>query len=175
MGFLNERERRVLTVAATHLLPYGPDPVTAPGVNEAGVVDYVDQLPSALDHDPPRIWAGGPISDRAGSDTNHFLDVLPLGRLEELTWRMRLEGSRGQPERELRGPVRGWQEVYREGLTGLGRPHARSALDERGGARVGPAPLHGTNRRQLRALRWAARVPQLRPLRLLRLPHPRQG
>jgi len=95
MGFLNERERRVLTAAAARLLPYGPDPATAPGANEAGVVDYVDQLPSALDHDPPRIWAGGPFSDRAGSDTNHFLDFLPLGRLEELIWRMRLEGSRG--------------------------------------------------------------------------------
>ena len=29
-----------------------------PGCAELGAVDYVEQLLAALDHDPPRIWAG---------------------------------------------------------------------------------------------------------------------
>jgi hypothetical protein len=43
-----------------------------------------------------------------------------LSRLEELAWRTRIEGSRGIAEREWNGPVRGWQEVYREDIAALG-------------------------------------------------------
>jgi len=120
MGFLTGHERHALAAVAARLLPSGDDPVRDPGATEVGVVDYVEQLLSAFEHEPPKIWAGGPFSDRAGSDVNHFLDFMPLGRLEELAWRIRLEGSRGQPEREHNGPVRGWQQVYREGLAALG-------------------------------------------------------
>jgi hypothetical protein len=45
---------------------------------------------------------------------------LPLSRLETLAWRTRIEGSRGIAEREWNGPVRGWQEIYREGIAALG-------------------------------------------------------
>ena len=43
-----------------------------------------------------------------------------LSPLDELAWRMRLEGSQGRPEREFNGPVVGLQERYREGLAALG-------------------------------------------------------
>ena len=43
-----------------------------------------------------------------------------LSPLDELAWRMRLEGSRGLPEREFNGPVMGLQERYRKGLAALG-------------------------------------------------------
>jgi hypothetical protein len=43
-----------------------------------------------------------------------------LGRLDELAWRTRIEGSQGIPEREFNGPVRGLQERYRSGLAELG-------------------------------------------------------
>ena len=43
-----------------------------------------------------------------------------MSRVEELAWRTRIEGSRGDPAREWNGPVRGWQEVYREGIAALG-------------------------------------------------------
>ena len=48
-----------------------------------------------------------------------FSEFLPLSRLEELAWRTRIEGSRGIAEREWNGPVRGWQEIYRDGIGAL--------------------------------------------------------
>jgi hypothetical protein len=45
---------------------------------------------------------------------------LPLPPLDELAWRMRIEGSQGRPEREFNGPVVGLQERYRAGLAALG-------------------------------------------------------
>ena len=73
----------------------------------------------AFTFDPPRIWAGGPFSGRFGGDAS-FAEFIPLSRVEELAWRTRIEGSRGLPEREWNGPVRGWQEVYRDGIAQLG-------------------------------------------------------
>jgi hypothetical protein len=69
--------------------------------------------------DPPRVWAGGPFSGRHGG-TAGFEDFLPLGAVEELAWRTRIEGSQGRPEREFNGPVVGLQERYTTGLAALG-------------------------------------------------------
>ena len=49
---------------------------------------------------------------------------MPLSRLDELAWRVRIEGSRGIPEREFNGAVVGLQERYRDGLTALGADFA---------------------------------------------------
>lgn len=108
--WLTEVEMARLTVAMDTVLP-GDD--LSPGAGEAGGAHYVDQLLGAFEFDPPRIWAGGPFRDRFG-------EWLELGPAEELAWRTRLEGSRGLPEREFNGPVRGWQEIYRDGLAALG-------------------------------------------------------
>jgi hypothetical protein len=83
------------------------------------VADYVDGLLGAFTFDPPRIWAGGPFSGRHGGEAG-FERFLPLGPLEELAWRTRIEGSGGRPEREFNGPVIGLQQRYREGLAALG-------------------------------------------------------
>lgn len=91
----------------------------APGARAAGVADYVDGLLGAFLEDPPRIWAGGPFSGRHGGEDG-FSAFLPLGRVEALAWRTRIEGSQGLPEREWNGPVVGWQERYRSGLADLG-------------------------------------------------------
>ena len=61
----------------------------------------------------------------AGGGHDDFADFVPLDRLAELGWRIRLEGSQGLPEREFAGPVRGLQTLYREGL---------AHLDDRAGA-----------------------------------------
>jgi len=45
--------------------------------------------------------------------------------LDELAWRMRIEGSQGLPAREFNGPVVGLQETYRRGLAALGDDFAR--------------------------------------------------
>ena len=52
--------------------------------------------------------------------TRSFDAFVPLSRVEALGWRIRIEGSLGRPEREWNGPVRGWQEIYREGIANLG-------------------------------------------------------
>lgn len=91
----------------------------APGSSAGGVIDYIDGLLGAFLVDPPRIWAGGPFSGRRGGDDG-FSSFTPLGRVEQLAWRTRVEGSQGIPEREWNGPVVGLQEHYRNGLAALG-------------------------------------------------------
>jgi len=115
--FLSEHELAVLRAAVDRLIP--PDDEGAPGASRAGVAEYIDTLLGAFAFDPPRIFAGGPFSGRWGGDAG-FEHWLPLGRMEELAWRTRIEGSQGRPEREFNGPVTGWQERYRAGLAALG-------------------------------------------------------
>ncbi len=115
-GFFTAQEREVVAAACDRLIP----PVDAhPGGRALGCADYIDGLLDAFAVDPPRIWAGGPFSGRAGGDAR-FDQFLPLTRVEELAWRTRIEGSQGRPDREFNGPVRGWQDEYRDGLAALG-------------------------------------------------------
>ena len=79
----------------------------------------IDLMLAAFEVDPPLIHAGGPFSNRAGSRHDDFADFVPMDRQAELGWRIRLEGTRGIPEREFAGPVMGLQEVYRRGLAHL--------------------------------------------------------
>jgi hypothetical protein len=126
MGFLTDDERAVVVAAADRLVP----PVDGhPGAAALGVVDYIDGLLDAFAVDPPRIWAGGPYSGRAGGDADfgHFLELSPL---ETLAWRTRIEGSLGIPERERLGPVIGWQDHYRTSLAALGADFAGLDPDE---------------------------------------------
>jgi len=118
--WLTEAEHATLAAACARMIPSGE---SWPGATEAGVADYIDTLLGAFTFEPPRIWAGGPFSGRAGGDAG-FATFLPLTRVEELAWRTRIEGSQGRPEREFNGPVRGWQDEYRDGLTALGVDYA---------------------------------------------------
>jgi hypothetical protein len=125
-AFLTPAEHRTLTAAVDRLIP----PVEAhPGAAALGVADYVDGLLGAFTVDPPRIWAGGPFSGRAGGEAG-FDRFLPLTPLEELAWRTRIEGSQGDPAREFNGPVVGWQARYRVGLAALGDDFADQSADE---------------------------------------------
>ena len=149
MGFLTESERATVLAAAERLVPAGDG---HPGAGALGVVDYIDGLLDAFAVDPPRIWAGGPYSGRAGGDA-HFDRFLELSPLETLAWRTRIEGSLGRPEREWNGPVRGWQEVYREGIAALGddldldgQPELKQLLFEHACEASYGAPEYGGNR-----------------------------
>jgi len=116
LRFLSADEHAVVGAAADVLIP----PLDEhPGAAALGAAAYIDTLLGAFTFDPPRIWAGGPFSGRAGGAAS-FERFLPLGRKEELAWRTRIEGSRGIPEREFNGPVVGWQEQYRVGIAALG-------------------------------------------------------
>jgi hypothetical protein len=125
-AFLTDDEYRTLIGACERLIPAVDG---HPGAAALGVADYIDGLLGAFTADPPRIWAGGPFSGRAGGEA-HFAEFLPLSRAEELAWRTRIEGSRGDPAREFNGPVVGWQAQYRDGLAALGRDFADQPPDE---------------------------------------------
>ena len=124
--FLRDDEHRTLAAACDRLIPPLDD---HPGAAALGVADYIDGLLGAFAVDPPRIWAGGPFSGRAGG-AGTFDEFLPLSRLEELAWRTRIEGSQGDPAREFNGPVVGWQEQYRTGLAALGADFADQSPEE---------------------------------------------
>lgn len=119
-GFFTAEEHGVIAAACDRLIPPTAD---HPGGRALGCADYIDGLLDAFAVDPPRIWAGGPFSGRAGGDAG-FARFLPLTRVEELAWRTRIEGSHGRPEREFNGPIRGWQAEYRDGVAALGADFA---------------------------------------------------
>jgi hypothetical protein len=125
LRYLTDHEHDVVRRLADLLLPSHGE---FPGAGAAGAADYVDRILGAFTTDPPSIWARGPYSGRHGGDAG-FDDHLPLSRLEELAWRTRIEGSGGEPEREWNGPVRGWQEIYREGIAALGDDLTDAELD----------------------------------------------
>ena len=127
MGFIPDHLRPILEAAADRLVP--PTTDGHPGAATLGVADYIDGLLDAFAFDPPRIWAGGPYSGRAGG-AGGFDEFLPLSRLEELAWRTRIQGSNGIPERERMGPVVGWQHEYLAGLLALGTDFVSVSAEE---------------------------------------------
>jgi hypothetical protein len=151
--FFTDDEIVVLRAACDRLIPEDD----TSGATSAGVPDYIDGLLGAFLFDPPQIWAGGPTSGRQGGEAA-FTRFHSLSRLDELAWRIRIEGSQGIPEREFNGPVLGLQDRYREGLASLGADFCDLAPGP-GRASPEPARLH---RRSLRALLrghvWRSRV-----------------
>ncbi len=109
---------------------YPPDD-TGPGASGLGAVDFIDNLLTAFEHDPPRIHAAGPFSDRNpfvaadGSPSSRFpsdefLEYLPLNRVQRAGWQLRLYGSRGTPgggpNDAVLGPVIGLRDLLRDGI-----------------------------------------------------------
>jgi hypothetical protein len=125
--FLTAPEMETLMALCDRLIPGPPDDPT-PGAVDAGVPNAIDLLLGAFGLDPPLIHAGGPFSNRDGSRRDDFARFVPLDRQAELGWRIRLEGSKALPEREFAGPVKGLQEIYRDGL---------AVLDERAQTKAG--------------------------------------
>src|SRR4051794_4440499 len=61
--FFTPAEHAIIAAVADRLIP----PIDEhPGGAALGVADYIDGLLGAFADDPPRIWAGGPFSGRAG-------------------------------------------------------------------------------------------------------------
>jgi hypothetical protein len=121
LHFLTPAEHEVVAAAAERLIPAARTDAGGehPGARVGGAADYVDGLLGAFSVDPPRIFAGGPFSGRAGGAAS-FADFTPLHPLEELAWRTRIEGSQGIEAREFNGPVVGWQQIYRDAIAALG-------------------------------------------------------
>lgn len=125
--FLTGGELRDLRAVTARLVP-GPPDDPGPGALEVHAAEAIDLLLGAFSLDPPLIHAGGPFSGRAGGGRDDFAHFVALDHVAELGWRIRLEGSRGRPEREFAGPVLGLQDIYRSGL---------ARLDELARARIG--------------------------------------
>jgi Gluconate 2-dehydrogenase subunit 3 len=133
--WLTDAEYRTLVAACDRIVPAGS---AGPGAVAGGAPEYIDGLLGAFLFDPPRIWAGGPTSGRHGGEEGfgHFHRLSPL---DELAWRMRIEGSQGLPEREFNGPVEGLQQRYRDGLAALGENYCeRSPLEQEEALRAVP-------------------------------------
>ena len=116
--FLTAVELRTLRAVTARLVP-GPPDDPDPGALEARCAEAIDLLLGAFCVKPALIHAGGPFSGRAGGRRDDFAHFVTLDRHAALGWRIRLEGSRGKKSREFAGPVRGLQEIYREGLAHL--------------------------------------------------------
>jgi len=106
-----------------------PDDDGTTGATAAGAADYVDGLLGAFATNPPRIFPGGPYSGRHGG-VDGFATFLPLTRVEELAWRVRIEGTKGLPERAFAkadvgkkaaaaGELPGFLALYEAGLDDL--------------------------------------------------------
>lgn len=95
--FLTAHQGAVVTEATARLVP-GPtdDPLELghPGAREADVVRYIDTLLSAFDDQPPRVFAGGPWSNRHASGPDHMADFLPLEERQLLAWKSRVADLR---------------------------------------------------------------------------------
>jgi hypothetical protein len=118
--WLSKGEHRTLRAVMDRLIP---------GAGAAGAADYVDRLLGAFSFDPPRIFAGGPFSGRHGGEAG-FDQWLELGPVEEIAWRIRIEGTQDRPDRTFNGPVVGWQDRYRAALATLGEDLAEQSEDE---------------------------------------------
>ena len=116
--FLTQAELHTLRGFVDVLIPGKPNDADH-GALAAGCAEAIDALLGAFRTKPPRIYAGAPFSDRAGSRVNHFEKFLTLDAYEKKAWRLRIEGSRGRRELEFNGPIVGWQEIYRKGLAAL--------------------------------------------------------
>ena len=126
--YLTTDQHAVIAAACERLIPADE----SPGAAGAGAADYIDGLLGAFCFDPPRVWAGGPFSGRAGGEAG-FAEFIPLDPLDELAWRTRIEGSKGLAEREWNGPVIGLQERYQDGVAAIGADFAALEAEDQDG------------------------------------------
>jgi gluconate 2-dehydrogenase subunit 3-like protein len=148
--FLTRRELATLEALCDRILPPDQDP----GAQHLGAAAYIDHMLAAFDPRVPRIFAGGPFSNRNPFPDNEdgtashrrprdaFRRFIPLTRTQELRWRAELFGSASLPGADFNdaalGALRGLRDVYREGLATVnqaaqmmgGRPFAQLSPDD---------------------------------------------
>jgi hypothetical protein len=99
--FFNAHQAAVVKAAAARLVP-GPndDPtekvLNSPGATEADVIRYIDTMLSAFDHHRPKIFAGGPWSNRAGGHVDHMRHFVKPARRQVVAWTKRTRQLRHQ-------------------------------------------------------------------------------
>jgi hypothetical protein len=93
--FFTEHEAAVIQAAAARLVPGPQDDPTekfydSPGATEAGVVYYIDHMLGAFTFKVPKIFAGGPWSDRHGGHENYMKHFVPLAPRQRVAWKQRI-------------------------------------------------------------------------------------
>ncbi len=127
-SIFDDTEWRTLGALADAVLP----PDDQPGGAALGAGWYINTLLTAFDYDPPAIHAGGPFSGRhpypnaTGGTASQsfppddFATFMPLSRVAEKAWRLRLLGSAGVPgggpNDGVTGPVIGLRDVVKNGI-----------------------------------------------------------
>jgi hypothetical protein len=129
-GFFTHQEFITLQALCDQIIPPDHDP----GASDLGAPEYIEGLLTAFDGGGvPRIFAGGPFSDRNpfpdytnGTPSTRFprnslKNFLPLSRLEDLDWRAQVFGSvaAGLPsyiDDQAGGPLIGLRDLYRTSL-----------------------------------------------------------
>lgn len=111
MAFFDDEQHALVAAAVDRLIPSRGE---HPGGTALGAVDYIDTLLGAFAFDPPRIFAGGPFSGRAGGEPG-FARFTPLTPNQERAWRTRIDD---------------WQTQYRDGIAALGADFAARAPEE---------------------------------------------
>jgi hypothetical protein len=91
--FFTPHQAAVVIDATARIIP-GPqdDPSETghPGAREANVVRYIDTMLAAFTFHPPRIFAGGPFSNRAGAAHDDMARFVPPPRVRRLGWEKRI-------------------------------------------------------------------------------------
>jgi Gluconate 2-dehydrogenase subunit 3 len=110
LRFFTSHQAAVVEDATARIAP-GPaddpaDPAEGPGAREADVIGYIDTMLGALSNDnpPPRIFAGGPWSNRHTSGPDLMDMFVTLDPVTKIAWRKRLTG---------------WQQQYTKGIAAL--------------------------------------------------------
>jgi hypothetical protein len=140
--FFTSEERTTLEAAVERILT---------GALAADALVFIERLLTAFDRDPPLIFAGGPFSGRqpfpdveAGAPSEEFPDndferFLPLSRIRELAWRVRIYGSANVEGGDfVLEPVTGYRDLYRQGVVDLntksndlaGKPFAELSAEQ---------------------------------------------
>jgi len=96
--FFTAHEAAVIKAAAARLVPGpGDDPLEkTPGATEADVIRYIDTMLAMFHHDPPKIFAGGPFSDRHGGHHNYMKHFVPPAPRQLHAWKKRVHHLRRQ-------------------------------------------------------------------------------
>ena len=115
-AYLSEREIATLRALVDQIVPADD----APGALEAGCAEAIDALLGAFRDEPPRIYAGAPFPIAAAPRSTTSRTFWPSTPMRAEAWRASDPAARVRRKQlEFNGPVRGWQQIYREGLAAL--------------------------------------------------------